>query len=74
MHHTVEAVEIRLREVAEVLTYLGNFRGSLTEIAARKKIRIKSDNFMTRGTQHGSGYRADITFVTGQKDSHTTPR
>ena len=66
MHHAVEAVEIRLREVAEVLTYLRNFRRRPSEIAARKKVRIESDNFVARGTQHGSGNRADIALVPGQ--------
>jgi hypothetical protein len=50
MQYAVEAVEIRPREVAEVLAYFRNLGSSIAEIATGEKVRVKPDDFVTSGT------------------------
>src|SRR5271169_2054846 len=71
MQDCVEALEIRLRNVAEILANLRNIGGNISEIAPCKKIRVEPYHFVTSGTKHRFGNGADVSFVTCEKNSHS---
>ena len=64
MQHAVESVKIPLGQITEVLADFRNRVGWLPEISTGEKIGIQPNDVMTRCEQHGSGYAADVSFVT----------
>src|SRR5580700_7355088 len=73
MNDCIKAIEIALGEIPDVLLHLLNVLRGTAEIAASKKVGIKTNNCMSCRTQEWPCHGADISFVTGQKYSHTAP-
>lgn len=73
MQYGVEPIQIGRGEIAQVFDDLGHRRGRRSEFATREQVGVEADYLMAGGLQNRSCDRANISFVTRQKNSHVTP-
>ena len=64
--HRIEAVQVRLPDVAQIHAPSGRLRRALTERAPLEQTIVQPDDRMVRATQHRRHHRADIALVTCQ--------
>jgi hypothetical protein len=72
MNNSVEALEIRWADVAEIERAGGVPLSRLAEVAPAEEVRIEPDDVVSRLVEQRRQNRADEPMVSGDKDSHQT--